>query len=100
MNTLQKLIHLRGLTVHQLAAKIGRGYHSVQKVVKGHRPVQYIRKEIAEHLGLDPQQVWGVNSNRYLSSQIQQEIDRRAAVELRRLKERYLGNGDAAAKAA
>lgn len=91
MNDLQKLLALRGITVTQLAAELGRGYHAVQKVVKGHHGTPAVRQAIAEHLGLHYYQVWGDEAHRTMQRLIRAEIDRRAESERVRLRARFLG---------
>lgn len=90
MNDLQKLLILRGITVAKLATDLGRGYHSVQKVVKGHHTNPAIRQLISEHLGLHYYQVWGDEAERTLQRLIREEIDRHAEQERARLRSRYL----------
>lgn len=101
MNELQKLIKLRGMTVRQLSSRIGHGYHSTQKVVKGARyrlksgtagiyTSPAVRRAVAEHLGLLPEQVWGTGSARFLRRLIRQEIRKKTDRHERSLVNQYL----------
>lgn len=100
MNSLQKLIQLRGLTVKDVAAQIGYGYHNVQKIVKrSTRPTKAggivrtnyeIEAAVAKVLGLSHEQCWGDHSEAVLKRLIKQEIAARASETADKLREQYL----------
>ncbi len=107
MNDLQKLIKLRGLTILDIASKIGHGYHSTQKVIKG---VQFKRKDgslgtyakpevqlaVAAQLGLTFDQAWGTKSRLILRRLIRKEIKAFAKAEAKKreqdLQQQFLNN--------
>lgn len=85
MNDLQKLIKLRGLTVGEVATRIGFGYHNTQKIIKGctvkrsdgsfHvRSNPEIEQAIADLLGITHEQAWGDESCKTLKRLIRQEL--------------------------
>ena len=97
MNNLQKLIRLRGLTVKEVADKIGFGYHNVQKIVKRSTRINAtpftnidIETAIAELFGLSHEQCWGSQSNVILRRLIKQEIRTHASNAASQLRQQYL----------
>jgi len=100
MNNLQKLIRLRGLTVKEVAAKIGFGYHNVQKIIKqATRPTKDggvvrsnhdIESAVAKLLGLTHEQCWGSDSEAVLKRLIRHEIAAKASETANQLRQIYL----------
>jgi transcriptional regulator with XRE-family HTH domain len=106
MNDLQKLFALRGITMAQLAAAIGEGYHPTQKTVKQARYTDTrsgrayvrrnprIREKIAAYLKLPYDQVWGPEAPEILQRILTIEIERQgqatAAASISKLKSLYL----------
>lgn len=111
MNNLQKLIKLRGLTVTELAERIGHGYHMTQKVIKG---VKYKRRDgstatycqpeiqqaVAAQLGLTREQVWGPKSHLVLRRLIKKEIMDQARRQAQNMKKQFLHSDRIAEKKA
>ena len=113
MNDIQKLIKIRGLTVLDISRKIGHGYHSTQKVIKG---VQFKRKDgslgtyskpevqlaVAAQLGLTLDQAWGPKSRVVLRRLIRKEIKyqskRQAKEREQDLQQQFLNNDRIAEK--
>lgn len=77
MNDLQQLLTVRDISLRDLAAAIGYGYHSVQKAVKGTRPNLLIMEAIAVYLDLSYDQVWGDQAPLTLRRLIRQELRNR-----------------------
>ncbi len=85
MNDLQKLIELRGLTIAEVARRIGCGYHITQKVIK-RRAIRRrdgttyiyrsrrVREGVAAILGLSYEETWGRKSRVALRRAISHEI--------------------------
>lgn len=101
-NKLQALLAARGMSTGELAKLTGYNYHTVQKELTGARKTRHVDKAIADAMGLDLRQLQGSHADRYLSGQIQKELDRiqkemarRNVAELNRLRERYLGEAGA-----
>jgi plasmid maintenance system antidote protein VapI len=88
MNNQQKYLALRDIDCAAIATALGLGYHTVQKVIKGHRQTPSARAAIAEYLGLDAAVLWGDAAT--LRQLLAQEIDRKAASERTRLRARFL----------
>ncbi len=93
MNNLQKLLRIRGIGIPRMADEIGRGYHSVQKVIKGTRTWEHIRQDIADYLGLKYYQVWGETADNFILKLIEKEIERQAGEKRERLRYEYLEGG-------
>lgn len=92
MNNQQKYLALRGIDCADIATATGLNYHTVQKVIKGHRATPHARAAIAKYLDLDVAQFWGDAAT--LRLLIAQEIDRKAASERTRLRARFLRRAD------
>jgi hypothetical protein len=97
LNNLQKLIRLRGLTVKDVADRIGGGYHNVQKIVKrstrvNDRPFTNIEIEtaVAGLFGLTHEQCWGSQSDMILRRLIKKEITAQANRTANQLRQHYL----------
>ena len=94
MNDLQQLFKLRGISMQQLADKLGFTMHPVQKTVKGTRKTAHIRAAVAGFLGISVDECFGPSSRRILRKMIQQEIvKKRDAYELA-LKRDVLGDSN------
>ena len=97
MNNLQKLIRLRGLTVREVAARTGYGYHNVQKIIKrstrvNDRPFTNVEIEtaIAGIFGLTHKQCWGPQSDMILRRMINKEITTQVNKAASQLRQQYL----------
>ncbi len=102
MNNLQKLIRLRGLTIREIADRIGYGYHLTQKVIKGTRrrtksggqgatfSNPAVETAVAELLGLSYDQAWGPGSPLALRRLISQEIKEQARRQEESLRQQWL----------
>ena len=97
MNTLQKLIRLRGLTVKEVADQIGYDYHNVQKIVKlstriNDRPFtnREIESAVAAVFGLTHAECWGPQSDLVLRRLINKEIAIQATNAAHLLRQQYL----------
>lgn len=88
MNNQQKYLALRGIDCAAIAAGTELGYHTVQKVIKGHRSTLHVRESIAGYLGVEVDVLWGDAAT--LRQLLAQEIDRKAASERTRLRARFL----------
>ncbi|HHL33135.1 MAG TPA: hypothetical protein ENJ30_02080 [Desulfobulbaceae bacterium] len=104
MNDLQKLLCLRGLTVREVAERIGYGYHITQKVIKGTRLTlrsggtyiysnRAIETAVAELLGLSHDECWGDKSSIRLRRLIRQEIKKQGRKREQELQQQFLHNG-------
>lgn len=90
MNDLQRLFKARGISMRQLAAAIGEGYHPTQKNVKGVRKQRHIQAAVAAYLGLTPEQCFGPHAASYLKPLISCEINRKRVEYANKLKAQYL----------
>lgn len=92
MNLLSKVIRAKGYTIKDLSKELSIGYHSLFKVVECTRylskkgivhqyQAKYIRKAVAEWLGLPFEHVWGPNAAFYLKSLLREEIEKQAEAE-------------------
>ena len=93
MNDLQRYMDLCGITCTDIAAGTRLGYHSVQKVVKGHRRAPKIRAAIAYYLGLDPDKLWGRGAAMYLRARIAVEAARQAEAKRLEILSKYIPDG-------
>ncbi|MBU1564258.1 MAG: hypothetical protein KJ630_01355 [Proteobacteria bacterium] len=101
MNNLQKLIRLRGLTITDIANRIGYGYHSTQKVIKGAtypladgskvlRTNRKIEEAVARLLGLSRDEAWGSAAHTVLPRLIRSEIEKKADQRKQDLRRQWL----------
>jgi len=101
MNLIKELIKAKGLTERRVAAEIGVGYHSLNKMVTRARFVnkrgevkfrecRHIREKFASWLGYPYEMVWGPNADIFLKKLIAEEIERWAIYQTRKLKSKRL----------
>lgn len=100
INTLQKLIQLRGVSIRIIAETTGYGYHNVQKIIKrATRPTKSggvvrsnhkIETAIAGFFGLTHEECWGKDSDQVLKRLIRKEITARASDKASQFREIYL----------
>jgi len=90
MNDLQRLFKARGLSMRELAAAIGEGYHPTQKNVKGVRKQRHIQAAVAAYLGLTVDECFGPSAAIHLKQLITCEISKKRTEYEKKLKARYL----------
>lgn len=88
MNNQQKYLALRDIDCATIATALELGYHTVQKVIKGHRNTLHVREAIAGYLDVEVGVLWGDAAT--LRQLLAHEIDRKAASERTRLRARFL----------
>ncbi len=91
MNSLQKLLKLRGISVQEIASKITPNYHMVQKNIKGTYRTKSVQQAIAMHLQLTWEQTFGPNSQHHLQKHILKVIEKQGQAKIVKLKTQLLG---------
>jgi hypothetical protein len=90
MNDLQLLFRMRGMSMRQLAAAIGEGYHQTQKTIKGVRRQRSIQAAVSAHLGLTVDECFGTRSSLHLKPLIDREINKKHEEYAEKLRAQYL----------
>jgi Ner family transcriptional regulator len=95
-NALQNLFELRGESMAKLAAAVGIGQHSVQKVVKGVRSSFHVQQAIADYLcreydqELTADDLFGEHKQKTLRRLLEIAIDRKSEAQRDRLISHYI----------